>query len=120
MAVPIVPTEPKAYDPGASDKGAERRRTAQERRLTCVQRNVHPCARPASLLDREASPRRLAVNESHVDVLRSACSRVDLREILGSNVDLSRVMDWRAKGYDPGMDREVVRDLRRRKSALRR
>ena len=41
--------------------------------------------------------------------------RADLREILGSHVDLSRCADWIGKGYDPGMVREVVRDLRRRK-----
>jgi hypothetical protein len=39
----------------------------------------------------------------------------DLREVLGGCVDLSRVAEWLGKGYDPGMVREVVRDLRRRK-----
>jgi hypothetical protein len=41
--------------------------------------------------------------------------RADLREILGCHVDLSRVGDWLAKGYDPRIVREVVRELRRRK-----
>ena len=49
-----------------------------------------------------------------VDLVEEAL-RADLREILGSHVDLSRCADWIAKGYDPGMVREVVRDLRRRK-----
>ena len=29
--------------------------------------------------------------------------RADLREILGCHVDLSRVGDWLAKGYDPAL-----------------
>jgi hypothetical protein len=41
--------------------------------------------------------------------------RADLREILGGHDDLSRVADWVGKGYDSGMVREVVRELRRRK-----
>jgi hypothetical protein len=41
--------------------------------------------------------------------------RADLREVFGGHVDLSRVTEWLGKGYDPGMVREVVRDLRRRK-----
>jgi hypothetical protein len=41
--------------------------------------------------------------------------RADLREALGGHVDLSRVTEWLGKGYDPGMIREVVRELRRRK-----
>jgi hypothetical protein len=49
-----------------------------------------------------------------VDLVEEAL-RADLREVLGSNFDLSRVADWLDKGYDSGMVREVVRDLRRRK-----
>jgi hypothetical protein len=45
--------------------------------------------------------------------------RADLREGLGGHVDLSRVADWLGKGYDSGMVREVVRDLRRRKPDIR-
>jgi hypothetical protein len=49
-----------------------------------------------------------------VDLVEEAL-RADLREILGSDVDLSRCADWIGKGYDSGMVREVVRELRRRK-----
>jgi hypothetical protein len=38
-----------------------------------------------------------------------------LRENLRGRVDLSRVGDWLAKGYDTSVVREVVRKLRRRK-----
>lgn len=41
--------------------------------------------------------------------------RADLREILGPTVDTARAADWIAKGYDPGMVKEVVRELRQRK-----
>jgi hypothetical protein len=45
--------------------------------------------------------------------------RSDLLEIFGNaNVDLSRAGAWLAKGYDPGMIREVVRDLRARKPGI--
>jgi hypothetical protein len=49
-----------------------------------------------------------------VDLVEEAL-RADLREILGPDVDLSRCAEWLGKGYDTGMIREVVRDLRRRK-----
>lgn len=41
--------------------------------------------------------------------------RADLREVLGPNVDLARCSEWLGKGYDPGMIRDVVREVRRRK-----
>ena len=37
--------------------------------------------------------------------------RADLREVFGAHVDLGRAADWLGKGYDPGMIREVVREL---------
>jgi hypothetical protein len=55
-----------------------------------------------------------APRAAQVDLVEEAL-RSDLREVLGSDVDLSRCADWIAKGYDPGMVREVVRELRRRK-----
>lgn len=55
-----------------------------------------------------------APRADQIDLVEEAL-RADLREVLGTHVDLSRCADWIAKGYDPGMVREVVRDLRRRK-----
>jgi hypothetical protein len=55
-----------------------------------------------------------APRADQVDLVEEAL-RADLREVLGPDIDLSRVGDWTAKGYDPGMVREVVRELRRRK-----
>ncbi|MCA6114273.1 hypothetical protein J6524_04930 [Bradyrhizobium sp. WSM 1738] len=55
-----------------------------------------------------------APRADQIDLVEEAL-RADLREILGSHVDLSRVVDWLGKGYDPGTVREVVRELRRRK-----
>ena len=52
-----------------------------------------------------------------IDLVEEAL-RADLRETLGSHVDLSRVSDWLGKGYDPGAIRDVVRDLRKRKSDI--
>jgi hypothetical protein len=49
-----------------------------------------------------------------IDLVEEAL-RADLREVLGSHVDLSRVSEWIGKGYDSGMVREAVRELRRRK-----
>lgn len=49
-----------------------------------------------------------------VDLVEEAL-RADLREALGSDIDLSRCADWIAKGYAPAMVGEVVRELRRRK-----
>ena len=45
--------------------------------------------------------------------------RSDLLEIFGNaDIDLSRAGSWLAKGYDPGMIRDVVRDLRARKPGI--
>jgi len=55
-----------------------------------------------------------APRAGQVDLVEEAL-RADLRDILGTHVDLSRAAEWLGKGYDPGMIREVVRDLRRRK-----
>jgi uncharacterized protein (UPF0335 family) len=55
-----------------------------------------------------------APRADQVDLVEEAL-RASLREILGDHVDLSRVGDWIDKGYDSGMVREVVRELRRRK-----
>jgi len=55
-----------------------------------------------------------APRAAQVDLVEEAL-RADLREVLGAHVDLGRVADWLGKGYDPGMIREVVRDVRRRK-----
>ena len=42
--------------------------------------------------------------------------RIDLQEIFGGAfVDLSRARTWLERGYDPGMIREVVREIRQRK-----
>lgn len=55
-----------------------------------------------------------APRADQIDLVEEAL-RSDLREVLGPHVDLSRCADWIGKGYDPGMVREVVRELRRRK-----
>lgn len=55
-----------------------------------------------------------ASRAGQVDLVEEAL-RADLREIFGPDIDLSRAGVWIEKGYDPGMVREVIRELRRRK-----
>jgi len=69
--------------------------------------------RPQSRAEQKQS-RADAPRAAQVDLVEEAL-RADLREVLGAHVDLGRVTDWIGKGYDPGMIREVVRELRRRK-----
>ena len=95
-----------------SDSSTERVKRFRERKSAAspaVTETPPEQSRTETEQNRADAPRAV-----QVDLVEEAL-RADLREVLGSHVDLSRVADWLGKGYDPGMVREVVRDLRRRK-----
>ncbi|MET0546913.1 MAG: hypothetical protein ABWZ40_11435 [Caulobacterales bacterium] len=101
-----------------SDGSTERVKRFRERQRN-VSGNVPPAVSetgPEAEAEAEQKQSRAgeAPRAAQVDLVEEAL-RADLREILGSDVDLSRCADWIAKGYDSGMVREVVRELRRRK-----
>jgi hypothetical protein len=100
-----------------SDGSTERVKRFRERQRN-VSGNVTPAVSetgPEAEAEAEQKQSRAeAPRAVQVDLVEEAL-RADLREILGSQVDLSRCADWIAKGYDPGMVREVVREVRRRK-----
>jgi hypothetical protein len=95
-----------------SDSSTERVKRFRERKSAvapAVTETPPEQSRTETEQNRADAPRAV-----QVDLVEEAL-RADLREILGGHVDLSRVAEWLGKGYDPGMVREVVRDLRRRK-----
>jgi len=100
-----------------SDGSTERVKRFRER-----QRNVSSNDAPAVSETGPEAEAEQKQKQSRADTPRAVQSdlveealRADLREVLGSDIDLSRTAEWIAKGYDPGMVREVVRDVRRRK-----
>ncbi|WP_461314570.1 hypothetical protein [Bradyrhizobium embrapense] len=67
----------------------------------------------------ETEQSRANVPRDQIDLAEESL-RADLAEIFGPAraIDLSRVRSWIDAGYDPGMVREVVRDLDRRKPGI--
>jgi hypothetical protein len=95
-----------------SDSSTERVKRFRERKSTvapAVTGTPPEQSRTETEQNRADGPRAV-----QVDLVEDAL-RADLREIVGGHIDLSRVAEWLGKGYDPGMVREVIRDLRRRK-----
>jgi hypothetical protein len=101
-----------------SDGSTERVKRFRERQRN-VSGNVSPAvSETGPEAEAEAEQKQSRADEApraaQVNLVEEAL-RADLREVLGPDVDLSRCADWIAKGYDSGMVREVVRELRRRK-----
>ncbi|KRR21892.1 hypothetical protein [Bradyrhizobium retamae] len=102
-----------------SDSSTKRVRDFRERkkREAGVTGNVSPdvtVTPPEQSRTETEQSRADAPRAGQIDLVEEAL-RADLREILGSHVNLTLAAEWLGKGYDPGMIREVVRDLRRRK-----
>jgi hypothetical protein len=92
-----------------SDNSTERVKRFRERKSAvalAVTETPPEQSRTETKQNRADPPRAVQVD------LVEAALRADLQEVLGGHVDLSRVAEWLGKGYDPGMIREVVRDLR--------
>lgn len=97
-----------------SDVSTDRVKRFRERQSN-GKRNVSPdVSETPPEAETEQKQSRAEAPRGQIDLVEKALCD-DLQEIFGPDIDLSRAGVWIEKGYDPGMVREVIRELRRRK-----